>query len=104
MDVDIAKRFTQAVYDLSRDRHISRFLVDVRSAPNVSGVLDNYRFAYEDMKDFDFPRNARAAILIAMGDESHNFVETASQNAGRDVRVFDDEEAATAWLEVGTSR
>lgn len=99
MGADTAREFGQAMDALSRDRHVDRFLTDVRNAINVSGVLDNYRFAHEDMTDFQ--RTARSAILTAPGDRSHDFVETVARNAGYIVRIFDDEETAVAWLEEG---
>lgn len=98
---DTAREFGQAMDDLSRDRHVDRFLTDVRSALNVAGVLDNYLFAYRDMAELHFQRNVRSAILTTPGDSSHDFVETVARNAGYAVRIFDDEQAAVAWLEEG---
>jgi len=83
----------------ARERGIKRFLTDVREARNVSSVGDNYTFAYEDLAQIDFPRNARVAILSSADDTSHDFVETVSSNAGYPVRLFVDEADAIAWLE-----
>ena len=99
MTVDIARQFTEALDRLSRSSKIKRFLIDARNAPNISGVLHNYTFARRDMKNLDLQRDARSAILVDPDDESHDFVETVTQNAGYNVRVFDDEAAATAWVD-----
>jgi hypothetical protein len=39
------------------------------------------------------------AGLVAPGDHSHDFVETASPSAGYGARPFRDEAAAFAWFE-----
>jgi hypothetical protein len=44
----------------------------------------------------------RPAILVDPHDNSHDFVDTFTQNAGYGVRVFDDEAAAIVWIEEPT--
>ena len=99
MDVDVAREFSLAIEDLNKERRVDRFLFDVRGASNVSGVLDNYTFAYRDMAELDLRRDIRSAILTSKGDRSHDFVETLLRNAGYRARIFDDEAVAVAWLE-----
>lgn len=53
------------------------------------------------MAEPELHRDVRAAILVDATDRKHDFVETVSRNAGYNVRVFDDEEAAIAWLDEG---
>ena len=100
--VELAREFTIALDQLSRSQRIKRFLVDVRGAPNVASVFQNFDFANKDMADLDLQRDVRSAILVGANDRSHDFVETVTQNAGYGVRVFDDEAAAIAWLEALT--
>jgi len=84
---------------LSAERGIKNFLYDVRNAPNIESIVDNYTFAQEDMAEMGLDRGANAAILTREGDTSHDFVETAMRNAGYDTRLFTNERAAIAWLE-----
>jgi hypothetical protein len=98
MTVETAREFTQKMDRVSRETGVNRFLSDVREAPNVSGTLENYRYAYKDMPELDLRRDVRAAILADPADHSHDFAETVVQNAGYNVRLFHDEEAAIAWL------
>jgi len=104
MTADIARQFAEGMDSLSRIKKIKRFLIDARKAPNVSGVLRNYTFVHRDMKDLDLQRDVRSAILTDPGNGSHDFVETVNKNAGYDVRVFNDEEAAIAWVDEETTR
>ena len=84
---------------LSSQEGITRYLYDVRTAPNVESVVDNYEFANKDMKSVHATRKAHAAILVAPGDRSHDFTETVMRNAGYDVRLFVDDSEAVRWLE-----
>lgn len=98
MTVDIARASAKEIDRLSRATKIKRFLNDVRDAPNVLGTLENYDYAYRDMRELDLQRDVRSAILADPADRSHDFVETVAQNAGYNVRVFYDEDTAIAWL------
>lgn len=97
--MEVARAFTTALDAASRAHGIKRFLVDVRAAPNVASVLQNYRFANIDMSEMGLQRDVRSATLVAPDDHSHDFVETVSRNAGYGMRLFRDEAAAIAWLE-----
>jgi hypothetical protein len=96
--VEVAKQFTIELDRVSRATGIKRFMTDVRNAPNVSNVFQNYNFVNTDMTELELQKDVRSAILVTATDKSHDFVETASRNAGYNVRVFDDEETAAAWL------
>ena len=78
---------------------INRYLVDVTESRNVESVIDNYRFAYEDMRQAaDIDKSARVAVLVSPDDHSHDFVETAARNAGLNVTLFTDRELAVRHL------
>ena len=97
--VDLAREFTKELNRLSRTLNIKRFLNDVREATNALSTLQNYNFAYKDMAEMNLQRDACSAILVGPADKSHDFVGTVTQNAGYNVRIFHDEEAAIAWLD-----
>jgi hypothetical protein len=99
MTTETAVEFAREMDSLSRAHGITRFLTDVRDAPNTSSVTDNHRFTQNDMSDLGLQKNVRTAILTKQSDRSHDFVVFASQNAGYNVRLFDDEHAALSWLE-----
>ena len=95
---DLARQWNADLEERNRSLGIKRFLFDVRSASNVSSIIENYLFAYEDTVKLDMSRNVRSAILISEGDQSHDFIETAFRNAGYNVRIFNDESSAVKWL------
>jgi hypothetical protein len=98
MTLEIAREFTRDLDSLSHAKNIKLFLIDVREAPNTSSVFQNYNFAYQDMKDLNLQRDVRSAILTSPTDSTHDFVEMVTQNAGYNVQIFHDENAAIAWL------
>ena len=77
---------------------LNRYLFDVRQAVNVESTLDNYEYAYQDMKTTGLRRSARVALLAREGDRSHRFIEVVTRNAGYNVRMFTDEVLAVEWL------
>jgi len=96
--VEIAREFAKEMDRWSRSLNVKRFLTDVREAPNASSTFENYEFAYKDLEELGVQRDARAAILVAPDDRTHDFVEMVVQNAGYGVKIFHDEESAVAWL------
>jgi len=96
--VEISREFAREMDSLSRATNIKRFLTDVREAPNIASVYQNYEYAYKDMIDLKLQRDVRSAILADSADTTHDFLETVVRNAGYNVRVFRSESAAIAWL------
>lgn len=98
MTRELGRRCGKDAVRMGAEHGLRRFLFDLRDAPNIENILSNYQFAYKDMADFGFDRQARSALLTNPSDRSHDFIETAFRNAGYDVRIFSDEESAVAWL------
>ena len=98
MTSEIGARCGPEIVRLSEEKHIKRFLFDVREAPNTQNDVQNYNFATEEISDFGFPRDSRSAFLVRPDDASHKFIETLFLNAGYRVKSFTDEEAARSWL------
>jgi len=101
--LDDAKEFASKVDRLSRATGVKRVFTDVRGAPNVLSVFENYDFAYKILEGLQIQRDVRAATLVDRTDSTHNFAETVIRNAGYNMRLFKDEEAAIAWLFEGNS-
>lgn len=97
--VELARQFSIEAAVQGDKHHLQRFLFDVREAPNVESMMRNYMYVTEDMEDLNLSRTVRSAILTSPEDRSHDFIETAIRNAGYNVRLFTDREAAVAWLE-----
>ena len=82
---------------------ITRHLMDVTEARNIDSVTKTYKFAYKDIESVpQINLNARVAVLVSPDDHSHDFVETVTRNAGQNVTIFRDREAAIKHLLKGT--
>lgn len=78
---------------------ITRHLVDVTEATHVDSATNTYKFAYEDMRLLPgINKKARVAVLVSPDDHSHDFVETVTRNAGQNVTLFRNREAAIKHL------
>ena len=86
---------------LAKEHGISRYLGDCRSLPVETGaVLDIYELV-ELFESMGLDRRMREALVIAgpaRPREDLDFYETVAKNRGFNVRIFDDMEAARAWL------
>ena len=98
LTAEIARESMIELDRMCRAHNIKRVLNDVREVSNVLNVTRNYEFAYKDMVELGIQRDVFGAILTAPEDSSHDFVETVARNAGYNVRVFRDENAAVNWL------
>lgn len=96
---EFAFEFARAAVDFSRQHGLKRQLYDCRRVRNVDSIYRNYDFAYKDMVNLELAPDNRAAILVAVTDRSHDFVEIVARNAQYNVKIFVDEEDAIAWLE-----
>lgn len=96
--LEVLREFASEVNSLSRATGVKRLLHDVRHAVNVMKISQNYQYAYEDMEGLELQRDVRSVILVNPADKSHDFMETVSQNAGYNVRIFQDEDTAISWL------
>lgn len=97
-----AKTFMKCIVEahtLGKEMGIRSYLVDVTDARNVDSALETQKFAYSDMKTTaGVDPLARVAGLVSPGDHSHDFVETASSNAGMFLKLFNDRAEAIDYL------
>ena len=99
MTCQLAMQQNREAHAMGKKLGIHRYLVDVTESRNVESAVDNYRFAYDDMRQApDIDKTARVAMLVSPGDHSHDFVETVVRNAGLSVRLFTDRELAVGFL------
>ena len=84
---------------LGAELGITRHLVDLTEAKHVDTVINTYEFAYKDMRLLPgINKDARVAVLVSPEDHSHDFVETVTRNAGQNVTLFRDRDAAIQHL------
>ncbi len=80
---------------------INRFIVDVTDGKNIDPVINQYKFAYSDMKKTpEVDPQARVAGLVSPGDHSHDFIETVLNNVGLSLKIFDDFDKVLEYLDV----
>ena len=71
----------------------SRLLVDVRDGESAPSILELFEFGAQ------WPHHIRTAVLLGKNNrEQHQFLETVALNRAKQLRVFDDEQQALAWL------
>ncbi|MBN2309037.1 MAG: STAS/SEC14 domain-containing protein [Candidatus Hydrogenedentes bacterium] len=93
----LLETFAEELDGFARQHGITRFLHDVRGVKNEGGPGGDYEFASR-LGEFGRSRTDRIAIVIAPGDISHAFFETAARNRGFNIRLFERYEDAIAWL------
>jgi hypothetical protein len=90
---------TIEAHQLGRKVSIRKYLVDVTRAENEEPPIENYKFAYEDVRGADeIDKTAIVALVVAPQDHSHDFVETVSKNSGLNVTLFRDKSRAVDFL------
>jgi len=95
----LALDFNRETHAIGRRLGISRYLVDATECRNMDSPMDDYNFAYSDMPDDPgIDRNAVVAMLVDPKDHSHDFLETVCKNAGLNVTIFRDRDAAVRHL------
>jgi hypothetical protein len=78
---------------------ITRHLMDVTEATNREPVANTYNFAYKDVRSTPgINIKVKVAVLVRPGDHSHDFAELVTNNAGQNIKIFTDREAAVEHL------
>lgn len=86
-------------HKLGNELGINKYFVDLTQAINSESVLENYEFAYTDMKrESIINRFAKVVMLVSADDHSHDFIETLSVNTGLNVKLFRDHTQALNHL------
>lgn len=95
---ELALKATEEAHQFGRKHGVKHYLVDVTEAVNVENLMGNYDFAYDDLANAKIDRTACIAMLVNPNDQTHDFVETLLINAGHDVKLFRDRDAANQYL------
>ena len=94
----LERSFAKEVIETARRNDLLNYYVDVRGAPNIAAILDQYKLAYVDMKNFGLDRKSKIAVVHLQDDHSHDFIETVFINAGYNCKLFTNEDEAYGWL------
>ena len=95
----LAIEYNRIAHQKGAELGIGSYLMDLRGVRNTDSILNNYQFAYKDMRQVaGLNRGARTALLIDVGDTSHDFIVTASKNSGLSIDSFTNEEEALRYL------
>ena len=89
----------RAMNSFAAQHCVSRFLVDTRGKRFVGSVVDLYSFVRNTLPKEGFDKRWKVALLTSPDDDSHDVLETASFNAGYEVRVFKHPPDAIVWLD-----
>lgn len=99
IDRQNAMQYNLEAHKVGKERGIRKYLVDLTNARNTETVLNNYQFAYDDMKHTEgIDKTAIVASVVAPEDHSHDFIETAFRNSGFNVTLFRDKQKAIDYL------
>ena len=86
-------------YEVGAQLGIQQYLMDVTEAPHSWPLGQDYMFVNQDLKQqTKFNPSARTAVLTAPEDKSHDFILTVAMNAGLNIHVFRDRQAALEFL------
>jgi hypothetical protein len=88
----------RAMQAFSDEHKVTRFLIDTRGKRFVGGPVELYTFIRKTLLVEGYDVSWRVALVTSPDDNSHDFLETASQNAGYQVMVFKDFKNAQIWL------
>ncbi|MEE2733706.1 MAG: hypothetical protein VYA55_22985 [Pseudomonadota bacterium] len=94
----IAAEMAEEVSEVLQRENLEAALIDVRNSCNTDRPAQNYQFAFDDAPNLNLRPTDRIAILSAPDDHSHDFTEIVMRNSGYNVRLFQDEDDALAWL------
>jgi hypothetical protein len=94
-----AMQYNLEAHKMGREQGIRKYLVDLTNARNTETVLNNYQFAYADMKHTEgIDISAIVATVVNPEDHSHDFIETAFKNSGLNLTLFRDKQKAIDYL------
>jgi hypothetical protein len=78
---------------------ITRHLMDVTEAKNTEPLSSTFQFANNDVPNTPgININVKVAVLVRPGDNSHDFAETVTTNAGHNIKLFTNLESAIKHL------
>lgn len=93
-----ALQYNLEAHALGAKLGINRYLLDFTECRNTDTVMRNYTFVYTDMQNPGIDKQAQIAMLVSLGDHSHDFIEALFRNAGMDAALFHDREVAVRRL------
>jgi len=97
--VPFAVEFIDAAHRAAEKKGITSLLYDVTEAENVESALENFGLVHDELPRLKVKRSTQIILLTALHDHSHDFIETASRNAGYNVTICRDWKSALQMVE-----
>ena len=88
---------------IAKAHSLQGYLIDVRNIASGFSPAEHYEIAHHEGRKLGFVSGSRIALLVDVGDRSRDFAEIVVNNAGFNCMRFEEEAAAIAWLEEGTT-
>jgi|PlaIllAssembly_1097288.scaffolds.fasta_scaffold646813_2 hypothetical protein len=96
---EVLLKSIQEAHELGAKLGTTKHLMDVTEAKNVDPISKTYVFANKEVRNTPgISLKVVVAVLVNPEDHTHDFSETATRNAGQDVTMFTDREAAIRHL------
>ena len=83
----------------STKHDVSNLLIDARGVPSTKTTVEDYDIAYYRLEELGFKPHVKSAIVVDPDDQTHDFFETCTMNAGYNWRIFSDPDLANQWLD-----
>jgi hypothetical protein len=97
---DLLKEFMEKTGNNSNKSGISKFLFDLRQAPNQTSTIVLYDLVYDKYRKLGFKLGSKHALLVSLENrDDYSFSETILLNAGYQSKIFMDEKDAIEWIE-----
>lgn len=97
--LSLAQEIVEEMVRIQKQNAVQRFLLDVREVRAQTSPFEDYELAYERVNSSELDRIIKVALLRSPSDTTHSFAEIVGRNAGNNITLFEDMEAAVAWLQ-----
>lgn len=98
MTMALANEMSQKATQLASTKNITKYLSDVRGIRNIDSPLKNFDFVHIDLRRVGYRDSDKIAVVHDPNDDSHDFIEFVSTNAGYAIKPFTEVQKAIDWL------
>lgn len=98
LDLAVVERMSDELREIIELCSCKKVFNDLRKIDIIQSVFDIYDML-RIMRRAKIPVDCRRALVVTQITETYLFLETVSVNAGQQVKLFTDPEAARKWLQ-----
>ncbi len=95
-----ALQLAEIAHQLASTQGVRNFFFDLRGIRNTATTSQNYKLISEDIERIGFDKTAKVALLIDEFDESHDFIGSAANSAGYNLKSFTCESTLLEWIQI----